>query len=118
MSRHTIRFTLLAAMLCCILCGKAYSQAAPVMQDSRGKEFWLTFPQNAIIEGDKKLSLKLFITSDKVTDGTVTIPGLGVRTPFHLEPSQIQEIDIDTTAELLVSELAQKLGVHVVANND
>src|SRR5581483_5724043 len=98
----------------------AHAQTNPqsLAQDSRGKEFWLAFPQNAIIEGNKTLSLKLFITSDRETDGTVSVPGLGERIPFHIASSDIKEIDIDTTVQLLVSEQVQRLGVHVEANND
>lgn len=89
------------------------------MQESRGREFWVAFPQNAILESDSKtLSLKLFITSDHETNGVVSIPGLGESTPFHLNPSEIREIDIDSVAQLLVSEQVQKLGVHIVADND
>ncbi len=89
------------------------------MQDSRGKDFWLAFPQNAILEADSRtLTLKLFITSDRATNGFVSVPGLGERKPFHLNPSEIATIDIDSVAQLLVSEQVQKLGVHVEADND
>ncbi len=89
------------------------------MQDSRGKDFWLAFPQNAILEADSKtLSLKLFITSDHATNGFVSIPGLGERKPFHLNPFEVTMIEIDSVAQLLVSEQIQKLGVHVEADND
>lgn len=87
-------------------------------QDSRGKEFWLAFPQNAIIEGSRTLSLKLFITSDHETNGVVSIPGLAERIPFHLHSSDIDTIDIDTVVELRTSELVQQLGVHVEADHD
>ncbi|HEY3876439.1 MAG TPA: IgGFc-binding protein, partial [Candidatus Kapabacteria bacterium] len=90
----------------------------PTMQDSRGKDFWLAFPQNAINEGGKSLNLKLFITSDRATDGTVSIPGLGESIPFHVNPSEIVPISLDSIAQLLVSEQVQKLGVHVQASND
>ncbi len=89
------------------------------MEDSRGKDFWLAFPQNAILEADSKtLSLKLFITSDHATDGVVSVPGLSERKPFHLNPYEVVMIDIDSVVQLLVSEQVQKLGVHVEADND
>ncbi len=88
------------------------------MQESRGRDFWLAFPQNAILEQEHTLSLKLFITSDHATDGFVSVPGLSERKPFHLNPFEIATIDIDTVVQLLVSEQVQKLGVHVEANNE
>ncbi len=98
----------------------AYSQTQgkTVVGDSRGKNFWLAFPKNALIEGNKLLTLKLFITSDKSTDGVVTIPGLGQRTPFHVNPSQVLEITLDSQAQILQSEMVQRLGVHVESDND
>ncbi len=97
---------------------RAQALVQPAMEDSRGKDFWLAFPQNAILEENKTLSLKLFITSDRTTTGVVSIPGLSILTPFHLNPSEIQEVDVDSVAQLLVSEQVQKLGVHVTADND
>ncbi|HWF43108.1 MAG TPA: IgGFc-binding protein, partial [Candidatus Kapabacteria bacterium] len=89
-----------------------------IVGDSRGTEFWLAFPQNAILEDNKTLSLKFFITSDRSTDFTVSIPGLGEHASYHVNPSEIKEIDVDTTAQVLISEQVQKLGVHIVADND
>ncbi|HET6400177.1 MAG TPA: IgGFc-binding protein [Candidatus Kapabacteria bacterium] len=90
----------------------------PSYEDSRGKEFWLAFPQNAILEDNHTLTLKLFITSDQDTHGTVSIPGLAEQIPFFLRASDIDTIDIDTVVELRTSELVQQLGVHVVADHD
>jgi hypothetical protein len=123
MRRAKLHF-ILAALLVLLANGalpvmlRAQAIVQPPMQDSRGKDFWLTFPQNAILEQDHTLSLKLFITSDRATNGTVSIPGLGFQKSFHLNPSDITDIDIDTIAQLLVSEQVQRLGVHVVADND
>ena len=98
---------------------RARAQAVrDTMEDSRGKEFWLAFPQNAINDHNNSLVLKLFITSDKATDGTVSVPGLGETIPFHVKPSDIVQISLDSMAQLLLSEQPQKLGVHVTANND
>jgi len=97
---------------------RAQKDSQPDFQDSRGKEFWLAFPQNAIVEGSRTLGLKLFITSDHETNGVVSIPGLAERIPFHLHASDIDTIDIDTVVELRTSELVQQLGVHVEADND
>ena len=90
----------------------------PNFQDSRGKEFWLAFPQNAIIEDNHYLTLKLFITSDQDTKGVVSVPGLGEQIPFSLKATDIDTIDIDTVVELRASESVRPLGVHVVADHD
>jgi hypothetical protein len=94
------------------------AQNRTVVGDSRGRDFWVCFPQNARLELNRTISLKLFITSDRATNGTITVPGLNERTRFHLEPSQIQTLDIDTVVQILESEKIQKLGVHIEADND
>jgi len=109
---------LLLLLIALPLVGRAQTEGKTVVGDSRGKEFWLAFPQNALLEQNRTLSLKLFITSDRATHGKVTIPGLSIEIEFSISPSEIKEIDIDTLAQILISEQVQNLGVHVVADND
>ena len=85
--------------------------------ESRGKDFWVCFPQNAKNEFNAGLSFRLYITGDKETSGTVTIPGLGISKTFYLKANEILPVDIDTIAQVFGSDQIQKLGVHLVANN-
>ena len=57
-----------------------------IVGDTRGREFWLAFPRNALLERDNRLQFKLFITSDRATNGTVSVPGLGKT--FSFPPSK------------------------------
>src|SRR5436309_10822032 len=88
----------------------AQTAGKTVVGDSRGKEFWLAFPQNAILEANKTLGLKLFITSDRATSGIASVPGMGIEIPFHVNPSEVVTISIDTLAQILLSEQVQNLG--------
>ena len=53
-------------------------------QDNRGTDFWVCFPQNAKNEFNAGLNFRLYITGEKETRGTVTIPGLGIAKTFFL----------------------------------
>lgn len=86
--------------------------------ESRGKDFWVCFPQNAKSgENSSSLTFKLYITADKATRGTVTIPGMGVTKNFSLNASEVINVEIDSIAQVFGSDVLQKLGVHVTAEN-
>ncbi len=87
------------------------------MHESRGKDFWVCFPQNARNDRNNNLIFKLYITGDKATSGTVTIPGLGIQRKFFINPSEIVAVDVDSNVEVFSSDQIQKLGVHVEADN-
>lgn len=72
---------------------------------------------NARPENGHVVNLKLFITSDRATDVTISVPGLNQRETIHLNASDIREYNLDTIVQLLTSEAVQKLGVHVEASN-
>ncbi|MDP4220059.1 MAG: outer membrane beta-barrel protein [Bacteroidota bacterium] len=85
--------------------------------ESRGKDFWVCFPQNAKNEFGAFMNFRLYITGDKETRGTVTIPGLGITKTFFLNANQILPVEIDTIAQVFGSDQILKLGVHVVTDN-
>ena len=118
--RRLLLLTTSLVLLLLTLGGASYAQTQgkTVVGDSRGRNFWLAFPKNALMEQGRVITLRVFITSDKETNGVVSVPGLGQRTPFHIIPSQILEVTIDSQAQILQSEMIQKLGVHVEADND
>jgi hypothetical protein len=102
--------------------GNIFAQKSPpaerksVFSESRGKDFWVCFPQNAKFES-AGLNFRLYITGDKDTRGTVSIPGLGITKTFFMNANQIVPVDIDTIAQVFGSDQLQKLGVHLVADN-
>ena len=97
---------------------QALSQERQIVGDTRGKDFWVCFPQNALLEQNKTIAEKLFITSDRATKGYVSIPGLREKIDFALKPSEILPILIDSIVQILTSERVLPLGVHIVADND
>jgi hypothetical protein len=82
-------------------------------QDSKGADFWLTFPGNF---GSGELSL--FITGDTATSGTVSISGLSFTAPFTVTPGTVTTVGLPSSAELQSSDTIQDLGIHVTANAD
>ena len=70
-------------------------------QGYRGKDFWAAFPQNAIVEGDKHLSMSLYITAESRANGTITY--LDSTTHFSVETGSSIEVDLDTNLEMLHS---------------
>ena len=80
-------------------------------QDSKGVDFWLTFPGNL---GAGELSL--FITGDTATSGTVSITGLSFTAPFTVTPGTVTTVGLPSSAELQSSDAIQDLGIHVTAN--
>jgi IgGFc binding protein/Bacterial Ig-like domain (group 1) len=82
-------------------------------QDSKGADFWLTFPGNL---GSGELSL--FITGDIATSGTVSISGLSFTAPFTVTPGTVTTVGLPSSAELQSSDTIQDLGIHVTANAD
>ena len=79
-------------------------------QDSKGADFWLTFPGNL---GSGELSL--FITGDTATSGTVSISGLSFTAPFTVTPGTVTTVGLPSSAELQSSDTIENLGIHVTA---
>ncbi|MEI8134086.1 MAG: IgGFc-binding protein [bacterium] len=63
------------------------------------------------------MTFRLYITGDKDSRGTITIPGLGVTKTFSMRANAIIAVDIDTMAQVFGSDQIQKLGIHLVSDN-
>lgn len=122
MLRRLLLFTVLVHLCClsnALAQGSNASDTRILAGSNRGRDFWLAFPQNAILEqGGGGAEFMLFITSDREASGFVTVPELRIRIPFHLNPSDIRQILLDSTVQILESERVRKLGVHVESDND
>ncbi|MGV3657784.1 MAG: MopE-related protein [Chitinophagaceae bacterium] len=80
-------------------------------QDSKGQDFWLTFPGN--FSGGSALTL--FITGDVATTGNVSIPGLSFTQNFSVTPGTVTSVSLPTGAQISSSDVVQNLGIHVTA---
>jgi hypothetical protein len=97
-------------VLAMLMISASTGNAAP---DSKGTDFWLTFPQNYF--GDPQLTL--FIAGDTATTGTVTGPGM-TPTNFSVTPGTVTVVNIPPSAELTTSDTVENKGIHVTAQNE
>src|ERR1043165_4320881 len=119
-SSYPLRSGILAAILLLITSGIVFSQdidRRTISQESRGKDFWVCFPQNARYERFSGLQFRLYVTADKATTGTLSIPGFGIVKKFSLGASEILPLDIDSNVQVLGSDQIQKVGVHLESDN-
>src|SRR5690606_4822374 len=87
--------------------------AATHTPDSKGTDFWLTFPGNLSRSG-----LMLFITSDQDTSGTVMLPRLGVTRRFAVSAGTMTSVLLPPTVALNSSDRIENKGIHITAANE
>lgn len=82
--------------------------------DSKGKDFWLTFPGNY-----SPGALSFFISGDESTTGTVSAPGTGFSANFTVTPGVVTTVNLPTgTLELNSSNVIENKGIHIVAGKE
>ena len=86
--------------------------------DSLGREFWLDFDANYVV--DDTTALSLFITGKSSTTGTVSVPGIGFEQPFAVTADEITKVELPTAAMLGMGEtgLVEPRAIHVAADGD
>lgn len=99
-------------LLCLLLCG--LSSRSYAAADSKGTDFWLTFPGNL----NTGTTLTLFITGDVATTGTVSIASLSFNAPFTVTPGAVTSVIIPAGAELFDSDVIANNGIHVTAGQE
>ncbi len=87
-------------------------------QGYRGRDFWVAFPKNAVIEGNKILSLSLLITSEFRTQGSIVDSRDGSNQNFSVESGAYIEEEIDTTIELVPGGDISKNSLHITSDHD
>ena len=99
---------LMIFLFCTVFAGNVISQ----VQDTKGTDFWLTFPSNissTAIPG-------LLISADVNTSGTVTA---GVfSTTFTVTPGVITRVTLPSSVFVITSNAIQNNGIHVTALNE
>jgi hypothetical protein len=82
--------------------------------DSKGKDFWLTFPGN-LSAGN----LTFFISGDEATTGTVSAPGTGFSTNFTVTPGAVTSVVLPTnTLEINSSDVIENKGIHITSGKE
>jgi len=87
-------------------------------QGYRGRDFWVCFPENAVIEGNRALHLSLYITAEARTKGRIVNMMDRSRRSFSVETGASTEVDIDTEIEIGSSELAESKSLHITSDHD
>ncbi len=81
-------------------------------KDSKGKDFWLTFPQN--LTG----AAYLYISGEVNGTGNVSAPGIGFSQNFTTTVGQITTITLPTSVFLTSSTTIQNNGIHITSNQE
>lgn len=80
-----------------------------------GTDFWLGFMHNT---GSSNEELRLFITSQTATSGSVSIPLLGWTTNFSVAPNVTTTVIVPLAqGETVTNDVVDVRGVHVVTND-
>src|SRR5688500_14292458 len=102
----SMRLMLVLMVSCVAFVGNATGQAL----DSKGTDFWLTFPGN-----NSSPTASLFISGTEATTGTVSIPGTGFSTAFSVTVGAITTVTLPNSVFLNTSNSIGNNGIHVTA---
>ncbi|GAB5418272.1 MAG: hypothetical protein Crog4KO_16230 [Crocinitomicaceae bacterium] len=81
-----------------------------------GDDFWLGFMENT---GSSNEELRLFITSQVATSGTVEIPLFGWSTAYTVVPNVTTTVIVPLNfGETLTNDVVDQKGIHVTSNDD
>ncbi|MDD7914473.1 HYR domain-containing protein [Polaribacter ponticola] len=94
------------------LTGFAFQTNAQSGKDSKGKDFWLTFPEN--LGGEAKL----YISSEVNTNGNISISGINYNQNFTVTVGNITTINLPANVFLTNSTSIENKGIHVTSNDE
>lgn len=89
------------------------------LKNPEGTEFWLTFMKNytSIDNKPAPIHLELFITSEEDADITIEIKSLNFLKQFKIKGKTVQNIKIDTLAQITSSEIIEPaMAVHITSD--
>lgn len=84
---------------------------AAAQPDTRGREFWLGFMQNA--SGTQQISVR--IAAEQATTGTVEVPLAGWSTAFSVPANGVVSVAVPNIYEVTGSESVLDRGVHITS---
>lgn len=103
-----IRFK--AILLCCLVIGSLSTHRASAQTTNQGTDFYLGFMQNLGTS-----NLRLFLTGNTATTGTVEVPGIAFTQAYSVTPGAITTVVVPATAASQTSNVIDNKGVHVTA---
>ena len=91
----------------------------PFAQASKGTDFWVGFSDNLNSEDPTPpITLRLFITADESTNGTVTMPGTGWSESFSVSAGSTSIVVVPTSEAMARnSEVVEQRGIHIESEN-
>ncbi len=87
-------------------------------QGYRGRDFWICFPANALLEGNKVLHQSVFITAESRTTGMIENSMTGSKTPFSIEAGASTAIELDSELQMVSSGQIEKKSVHITSEKE
>jgi len=103
-----IIFELLILTICLVT-------SAQAALDSKGKDFFITFNANTQAGVGNP---QLFISSEKLASGTVSIEGLNFVKSFTVQPNESVKIDIPDPVQRYLTDTVNKLAVRITSDQD
>ncbi len=96
-------------LLTLLMCNFSYSQ----IFSTKGTDFWFGFMENY-----NSPTLRVYISSDVATTGTVTIPGQGFNQAFTVAANGTAVVTVpNNQAHITTSQVIENKGIHVVSND-
>ncbi|MFQ3326606.1 MAG: hypothetical protein ACI8YC_001244, partial [Salibacteraceae bacterium] len=100
----------LVSLTVIFLTGFAFQVNAQSGIDSKGKDFWITFPENYLSSNPK-----LYISGEQNTSGNVSIASIGFNQDFSVTAGSITTITLPPEALLTSSASIGNNGIHITA---
>lgn len=102
----------IALLFCCAAVALVSNTFAQAQTTNQGTDFYLGFPQNYAGETP---NLRLFITGNSSTNGTVAVPGIGFSMAYSVTPGTITTVTLPAAAQSSGNGSVDSLGIHVTA---
>ena len=93
----------------------ALTEVAAASLDSRGTDFWLTFPQNHLGNGTE---FSFFLSAEVDTTVTIEIPGTAFMDTVNVTANEALKYILPTEVEILSSDTVEARGINVTANTE
>jgi hypothetical protein len=104
-------FVLRLSLVCALLGNSTLCSAQGMPLPTMGREFWLGFMRNAY----NAQNMRVTITSQVATSGTVSIPLQGWSQPWTVTAGGATTVTLPSTAENLIGDVVSDKGVLVTA---
>ncbi|MBN2351712.1 MAG: IgGFc-binding protein [Spirochaetales bacterium] len=85
-------------------------------QATRGKEFFVSFQENPVMNTGNPYEISLLISGDYNTTGQVVVPGLSFTQAYSVSAHGVARVTFGRTVRVASSDVVEDLGIHVTAS--